>query len=179
MENIKKYENFLVNEGLESTDTTMVIPSASAKISGNNYDGKGTIFMPAGKYTPNSSNKVKFTIENTSSNTLILTNIKFEEGQLGLGAGGTVLIVGFTAKGPDRSYSLGTGPKHVLSIPPKNKFEFEAMIKFVSKFSYRPGGTPIFNLTMDANVLKGTTTWSKTNGKILIEWGWNDEVSYF
>jgi hypothetical protein len=75
MENIKKFEDFsLVNEEESaSTGITMIIASTTAKLGGPNYDGKGTVLMPAGKYAAGQVNKVKFTIENTGSNNLFLS----------------------------------------------------------------------------------------------------------
>ena len=184
MENIKKYNDFLsINE---DQTTTMVIANASAKVGGSNYDGKGTIFMPAGKYSLNTSNKVKFTIENTnSSNFLFLQFSKQRDGALKVGAGGEVYFSSLTGtyydKGSTKAKPLGftIGITTWVSIAPGAKIEFEFDVKFSSKFTPPEDGTPLFDMKIGANVLKGTTPFSKQNGEIIIEWGWNGEVSYF
>jgi hypothetical protein len=52
-------------------------------------------------------------------------------------------------------------------------------VKFSSKFTPSKNGTPLFDMSIGANVLKGTTPWSTKNGEIIIEWGWKSDVSYF
>jgi hypothetical protein len=183
MENIKKFEDFsLVNEEESaSTGITMIIASTTAKLGGPNYDGKGFVLMPAGKYAAGQVNKVKFTIENTGSNSLFLSKFDFRDGNLKLGAGGQAYIVGFTYKDKDnRTKVITKEEKTSILIPSKVKYEFEVSIKFPSKFDQGTVGiSSIFDLIMDANTLKGTTPDSKANGKIVIAWGWNGEVSYF
>jgi hypothetical protein len=184
MKNIKKYNDFLsINE---DQTTTMVVANASAKVGGANYDGKGTIFMPAGKYSINTSTKVKYTIENTStSNFLFLQFSKPRDGALKIGAGGEVYFSSHTGtyydkgstKGKPLGFSIGITTN--VSIAPGAKIEFEIDVKFSSKFTPPEEGTPLFDMKIGANVLKGTTPWSKNPGEIIIEWGWNKEVSYF
>ena len=183
MENIKKFEDFsLVNEEESaSTGIQMIVASTTAKIGGPNYDGKGFVLMPAGKYSANTANKVKFSIENTGSNNLFLSKFDFRDGNLKIGAGGKVYISGFLYKDKDnRTKIISNDSKTSILIPSKEKYEFEVSIKFPSKFDQGSVGvSPIFDLIMDANTLKGTTPNSEQNGKIVIDFGWNNKVSYF
>jgi hypothetical protein len=184
MERLKRFEDFLYLK--EEETTAMVVANASAKVAGPNYDGKGTIFMPAGKYTINTSNKVKYTIENTStSNFLFLQFSKPRDGALKVGLGGEVYFSSHTGtyydKGSTKGKPLGfpIGITTNVSIAPGAKIEFEMDVKFSSKFTPSKDGTPLFDMSIGANVLKGTTPWSTKNGEIIIEWGWKSDVSYF
>ena len=184
MKNLKKYSDFLFLNEEEST--AMVVANASAKVGGANYDGKGTIFMPAGKYTINTSNIVKYTIENTSSsNFLFLQFSKARDGALKVGYGGEVYFTShigtYYDKGSTKGKPLGfqIGVTTNVSIAPGAKIEFELDVKFSYKFTAPEDGTPLFDMKIGANVLKGTTPWSTKNGEIIIEWGWNKKVSYF
>ena len=183
MENIKKFEDFsLVNEEESaSTGITMIIASTTAKLGGPNYDGKGFVLMPAGKYAAGQVNKVKFTIENTGSNSLFLSKFDFRDGNLKIGAGGQAYLVGFTYKDKDnRTQVIKNDSRTSIIIPSKVKYEFELSVKFPSKFDKGTVGiSAIFDLIMDANTLKGTTGSSEENGKIVIDFGWNNKVSYF
>ena len=137
--------------------------------------------MPAGKYTAGQVNKVKFTMENTGSNSLFLSKFDFRDGNLKIGAGGKAYIVGFTYKDKDnRTKVIENDSRTSILIPSKEKYEFEVSIKFPSKLDQGSVGvSAIFDLIMDANTLKGSTPDSKENGKIVIAWGWNTKVSYF
>ena len=181
MKNLKKYEDFyLVNE--ESESTNVVIPNATVSIGGSNYDGKGSVYMPAGKYTAGEWNTVKFTIKNTSNNNLF---IKYKENigeSLKPGIPGGFYftdidaLVGDVAT-PMVKTKISEKSNPTITIKPGKSIEVSQKIKFDKAFTSATG--VLFKQIFSANVASGATPYSKEAGKIVIKWAWNKEVSYF
>jgi hypothetical protein len=209
MKKLKRYSQFyVINEAidasseikkinienkLESTKKEgtipMVLKSASCKIGGPNYDGKGLMYMPAGQYTKDNPTKVKFTVENTSKSVGLFLNeftmysisyklgVKVEGGQINFPS------AYFTYSNKEWSkltydYDLNTAySPWQMVINPGEKLDFFIDVNFTEKLDI-PNGSLLFLFYMRANVEAGTTEYSDA-GNISIGFTWNSEVSYF